>query len=168
MNDLFFLHERGTQSGAQALALSLGNSVAPIICGFLVQSKGWRIYHWLIMALCVFNLILVILFSPETAYARDLHLSVDVTGVNADTQNSISSENGESVRLEEMKGEVVMAETVSNSPVPPQKTLWQELKPWNSPRKDFNLSAAYLRPWVIWAYPSFVWSELTYSLHVVG
>lgn len=168
LNDLFFLHERGTQSGVQALALSIGNSLAPIICGFLVQSKGWRIYHWLITALCGFNFILIVFFSPETAYNRDLHTSMDVTGVDSDLHSSTASANNDSTGQEGMKGEAVMAETISNTTVPARKTFLQELKPWNKPRKDVNILAAYFRPWIVWAYPSFVWAEMTYALHVTG
>ncbi|KAH8816731.1 major facilitator superfamily domain-containing protein [Xylogone sp. PMI_703] len=163
LNDLFFLHERGAQSGIQALALSIGNSLAPIICGFLVESKGWRIYHWLITALCGFNFLLVIFLSPETAYNRNLHSSMDVAGIDADAPDSVSS-----MPQEEFKGEAVMAETISNTEMPAKRTFLQELKPWNTPRKDINLVAAYLRPWIVWAYPSFIWAEITYALHVTA
>src|SRR6266536_1412264 len=79
LNDLFFLHERGTPTGMQALALSIGNSSAPIVCGFLIQSQGWRWYHLLVSILAGINLLLIFFLVPETEYRRDLHQSMDST-----------------------------------------------------------------------------------------
>lgn len=65
LNDLFFLHERGTQSGIQALSLSIGNAVAPVVSGFLIESKGWRWYHWLVVILAGVKWLLIFFSLPR-------------------------------------------------------------------------------------------------------
>src|SRR5258707_14349075 len=108
LNDLFFLHERGTQNGIQALSLSIGNAVAPIVSGFLIQSKGWRWYHWLVVILAGVNWLLIFFLYPETAYARDLHKSMDAAAVSrADVEDNSVKQEAES------KAEVVTVETSS-------------------------------------------------------
>lgn len=37
--DLYFLHERGGKMGIYMTAIAGGNSIGPLICGFVVQSK---------------------------------------------------------------------------------------------------------------------------------
>lgn len=41
VNDLYFLHERGAKMGIYMNAISGGNTIGPLICGFVVQSLGW-------------------------------------------------------------------------------------------------------------------------------
>jgi len=166
LNDLFFLHERGTWAGAQALSLSIGNSLAPIVSGFLIQARGWRSYHWLVSGLCGLNWLLIAFLYPETAYVRDLHNSMDATGVNSESDEPETS----TFDFGDQKSTAVERETNASSPVDriPKKTYFEELKPWSTPRKDVSLWGAYLRPWAIFRLPTFTWVILAYSLHVTA
>lgn len=42
VNDLYFLHERGNMLGIYMNAIAGGNTVGPLICGFVVTSLSWR------------------------------------------------------------------------------------------------------------------------------
>jgi MFS family permease len=42
VNDLYFLHERGFYMGIYMNSISGGNTIGPLICGFVVQNIGWR------------------------------------------------------------------------------------------------------------------------------
>ncbi|KAJ9604691.1 hypothetical protein H2200_010805 [Cladophialophora chaetospira] len=160
LNDLFFLHERGTQNGIQALSLSIGNAVAPIVSGFLIESRGWRWYHWLVVILAGVNWLLIFFLYPETAYARDLHRSMDAAAVTrTDVEDKAPKQEGDS------KAEFVTVET-SNPATSKRKTFIEGLKPWSGVWEENNLLAAYIRPWVVWVYPSFVWGALAFALHV--
>jgi MFS family permease len=166
--DLFFLHERGTQNGIQALSLSIGNAVAPIVSGFLIQSNGWRWYHWLVFILAGLNWLLIFFFFyPETAYSRDLHQSLEATAVlnhrHGDAEQSGDSKQNN--RQLSGKTEVVAVET-SNPALTAKKTVVQELVPWSGSWKGQNLLAAYMRPWAVWVYPSFMWGAVAFALHV--
>ena len=102
LNDIFFLHERGTQAGVQAIWLSWGSSLAPVICGFLIQDKGWRWYHWLVSIMAGVDMILIFFFVPETQYPRDLHKSIDAAGVS-ETGESLSGQETPPSEMNETK-----------------------------------------------------------------
>ena len=163
LNDLFFLHERGTQNGIQALSLSIGNAVAPIVSGFLIESRGWRWYHWLVVILAGVNWLLIFALYPETAYSRDLHQSIDATAVAR--PNGVEDAPPPKEEEVEAKSEVLTVETAGPATVA-EKSFVQGLKPWSGVWRENSLLAAYLRPWAVWAYPSFVWGAVAFALHV--
>jgi MFS family permease len=47
VNDLYFLHERGLMMSIYMSAISGGNTIGPLICGFVVESIGWRWHKWI-------------------------------------------------------------------------------------------------------------------------
>jgi MFS family permease len=47
VNDLYFLHERGFMMGLYMNSISGGNTIGPLICGFVVESIGWRWHKWM-------------------------------------------------------------------------------------------------------------------------
>jgi hypothetical protein len=73
------------------MALSFGNLIAPIVCGFLIQSEGWRWYEWVVSILAGANLLLIFFLAPETDYKRDLHKSIDSTGANSGDEETPTS-----------------------------------------------------------------------------
>ena len=168
LHDLFFLHERGTHAGVQAIWLSWGSSLAPVICGFLIEKKGWRWYHWLTTIMAGANMILIFFLVPETQYRRDLHEALDSVGADEEDMDQSPAEMSQS---EEMKPEAQHknAERVVSRSVPlPKRSFAQELKPWSPVQKDVNLLGSFVRPWATWCYPSVVWSVMSFSIHVCG
>ncbi|KIW12694.1 hypothetical protein PV08_09972 [Exophiala spinifera] len=169
LHDIFFLHERGTQAGVQSIWLSLGSSLAPPICGFLIQDKGWRWYHWLVSILAGADLILLFFVVPETQYNRDMQSSLGAVGAEKENNGRSIDTPPETVDPKIMSGpEVEMLEAQSStiSRVKPKKTYKEELKPWSPVNKEVNLVGSFLRPWATWCYPSVVWSVLSFSIHV--
>jgi MFS family permease len=59
LKDLFFLHERGFQSGILGMVFILFSTLAPLICGYLVAAKGWPWYHWLVSIFAGVNMLLI-------------------------------------------------------------------------------------------------------------
>jgi MFS family permease len=56
-----------------SLCLSGGSQIGPMIAGFLIGAKGWRWLFILCAILIGVNLVLVLLFFPETNYRRVLY-----------------------------------------------------------------------------------------------
>jgi MFS family permease len=174
MHDLFFLHERGTQAGVQAVWLSLGSSLAPVIAGFLIQDAGWRWFQWLCAILAGVDLVLIILFVPETQYPRDLHKALDIAGIGEDVVGEDASEDAREDTAEktinkaapDLRSETVERVSAPSTVAVPKKSFLAELMPWSPVRKDVSLLGAFLRPWATWAYPSMVWGVLSFSIHV--
>lgn len=165
VHDIFFLHERGTQSGVQAIWLCLGSSLAPVVSGFLIERQGWRWFHWLVTIMGGIDLVLIFLLTPETQYHRDLHRALDVACVDED--EVISGKENPSTSHGEGKPAVQATEQVeSRTAIPPKKTYLEQLKPWSRVNRDSNLLGAFARPWATWCYPSVVWTILSFSIHI--
>ncbi|EXJ70650.1 uncharacterized protein A1O5_05640 [Cladophialophora psammophila CBS 110553] len=169
-NDLFFLHERGTQCGVQSVWLSLGASLSPVITGFLIQSKGWRWYKWVLSILAGFDLLWIFFCSPETRYRRNLHESVDVAGADEFSDKSAGTRqslNEIAVSYEEKTTLETSASHQSAIDAPVRKRSYLlELKPWSPVDKDVNVLAAFFRAWATWSYLSIAWAVTSWAIHV--
>lgn len=70
VTDVYFVHQRGTYLALYALALVGSNYFAPVICGFINDSQGYRwVFYWP----TIFNfvvLVFIFLFMEETNYDR--------------------------------------------------------------------------------------------------
>lgn len=65
VNDLYFLHERAGMMGIYMNAISGGNTVGPLICGFVVESLGWRWHKWMAAIFTLANWLVVLFFVAE-------------------------------------------------------------------------------------------------------
>ncbi|KIW90070.1 uncharacterized protein Z519_09501 [Cladophialophora bantiana CBS 173.52] len=170
LHDILFLHERGTQSGVQAIWLSLGSSLAPPICGFLIQDRGWRLYHRLVSIMAGADLILRFFLVPDTQYKRDLNSALDAAGVEENDDMADGQTESHCEMVESKTGsQAIERLEPQRSAVPgikPKKAYLEGLKPWSQVHKDVNLLGSFIRPWATWCYASVVWSVLSFSIHV--
>lgn len=140
---------------------TFGSSMAPVICGYLIQAAGWRWYYWLVTILAGIDVVLIFLFFPETGYRRNLHTSMDITHAIDDA--SFQSDEAEQEKIEKLR---TVSTGNSTSAYPKKMTLMQELKPWSPVDPDVNIVGAFIRPWAVWAFPSMIWGVLAFSLNV--
>lgn len=57
-------------------SISGGNTIGPLICGFVVESIGWRWHKWMAVIFTGINFLAVLLFVPETQFNRDISKSL--------------------------------------------------------------------------------------------
>ncbi|KAL6864634.1 major facilitator superfamily domain-containing protein [Trichoderma novae-zelandiae] len=72
ITDIYFAHERGTYMGWYAWILATSNYFAPVICGFINDSMG---YKWPFYFMAIFSgacFVFLFLFLEETNYDRPL------------------------------------------------------------------------------------------------
>ncbi|KAF2476527.1 MFS general substrate transporter [Lindgomyces ingoldianus] len=165
VNDLYFLHERGAKMGIYMNAISGGNTIGPLICGFIVQSLGWRWHKWIAVIFTAINFVAVLLFVPETRYNRDLgksRLDASTSGLASVSEEGFSVEKIKSSSVKEV------ARQPSSFPVPqvPKKTFLQELSLWSGTPKT-NLVLMAIRPLPMIVYPAVIFSFLCYSISLV-
>jgi MFS family permease len=170
LNELFFLHERGTQAGVQGIWLSFGASFAPVISGFLIKARGWRWFHWLTAILSGINVITIFFCLPETQYPRDLHKAMDVAVAGDFVEHVPQRSTKTEAAISEVEGANVVKLTTTAESNPQRnytkKTSLQDIKPWSPLNKDASLIGAFVRPWALWAYASVAWACLSFSIHV--
>ncbi|KAF2724697.1 MFS general substrate transporter [Polychaeton citri CBS 116435] len=154
VNDIYFLHERANKMSFYTIAISSGNTIGPLICGFIVDSLSWRWMKWIAFILTLVNWLVILAFCPETRYDRS-------------ADNALSS--GSSTPQETIT-EAKTADTAAKDIDPTQfdtverKSWVQGLKLWSGVPRDTNLLLMYIRPLPTIAYPAVIFSFLGYAV----
>ncbi|KAJ5430601.1 Major facilitator superfamily domain general substrate transporter [Penicillium cf. griseofulvum] len=141
VTDMFFLHNRGELIAIYGLSVLGGNELGPMFSGFIVQALGMDWAFWIVTMFVGASLVSMFFFMPETKF----------DGPRPDPfQPKVDGE----------KDQVLVQE----SSLIPKKTFTQELKFWNSGDPDVNLLHVFLRPFVLVAYPTVLWSCCIYGM----
>jgi MFS family permease len=147
ITDIFFLHDRGAKVSMYGLSVLGGNEIGPMISAFIIQTLGmdWAFYI-VAMFICA-NLVSMFFFMPETKF-RGVRPSI--------LRNTLvpTSEKTGGIHVEVSKEEAE----------PKKRTYVQELKFWGQSDPEVNLVRAFVRPFILLAYPTVLWSCLTYGL----
>ena len=147
VTDMFFLHNRGELVAIYGLAVLGGNELGPMFSGFIVQALGMSWAFWIVAMFIAANWISILFFMPETKY----------TGPRPQIIASSSSDVPSSKERERV--------SVSEDFTTVAKKTWlQELQFWSKGDPNVNLLHVFLRPFVLLAYPTVVWSCFVYGL----
>jgi len=177
--DLYFLHERGSKMGIYMNAISGGNTIGPLICGFVVQGSpavylklfnlnipadfhagvGWRWHKWLAVICTGINFLAVLLFVPETQYNRDIGKSLRANTSDTTLQSDDVLEKTVSLTARELPGS-----PASEQIQVPKKTYVQEISLWSGTPSDTNLLKMFIRPFPFIVYPAILFAFLGYAV----
>ncbi|KFZ24527.1 hypothetical protein V502_00993 [Pseudogymnoascus sp. VKM F-4520 (FW-2644)] len=169
VSDLFFIHEHGAMMSIYVVLISSATALGPLIASYMVQySLGtWRDFVWLSAALAGFNLILLILFYPESNFRRPPlptkfrhHLEESQKAAN-DYSNDNSEGKSTESRVEHSLS-IVDPNDVQH--VKHIKVPWHSI--WFSFIKvdhSVNFLKAFLHPLVFLVYPPVVWAIFVYG-----
>ncbi|KAF2099885.1 MFS general substrate transporter [Rhizodiscina lignyota] len=139
--DIFFVHQRGLFTSIMSFTLGAVSNLSSVICGPITNSLGWH-YLFHIMNACLgFQLILLFLFVPETAYERDARYEIDeIADDNLQELAEKEAKDREKLRVLKATEQVEKLETKDSFiPPPPKKTFIQELAVWTGTHSDENL-----------------------------
>lgn len=132
--DVFFAHERGTYMGVYAFVLAGSNFFAPIICGFINDSMGYRWVFYFPAIFCSASFVFLFFFMEETNYDRK------TVGVVEDT-SPIRTPAG-------LSSEKVNVDATAASPFDPEKNAGDSRAP-STAAADLRESATY-KPKTFW------------------
>ncbi|KAK5136176.1 hypothetical protein LTR08_004013 [Meristemomyces frigidus] len=168
VNDLYFLHERGSMLGIYMNAIAGGNTVGPLICGFVVTSLSWRWHKWMAFIFTAVNFVVVLLFCPETRYDRS-ELSQDSATLPLNSKDSTTTPNEESwtgAPAEKTLSASSQELTADDPAFPqlPKKTWLQELSLWSGVPKSTNLLTLFIRPFPLILYPAVIFAFISYAV----
>ena len=134
-----------------------GNTIGPLICGFIITSLSWRWHKWIAFILTFINFVVVFLFVPETRYARGgIRTILAAEGVS-------ETSSSEEVTTAE-KEAYANAQEIEEVNRIPKKTFRQNLSLWSGTPKDTNLFKLFLRPLPLIVYPAVILSFLGFAV----
>ena len=159
VNDLYFLHERANLMSVYMMFISGGNTIGPLICGFVVSNVSWRWFKWLAFILTTINFLAVFFLCPETRYDRSTVALA--TPSTPETSASVSkfSDDEESSMEKTVRANERNCSTAQVKP----KTYAQQLSLWSGVPKETSLLKLFLRPFPMIAYPAVAFSFLGYA-----
>lgn len=164
-------------------AIAGGNTIGPLICGFVITGSTWRVHKWSAFGATALNFLAVLLLVPETRYDRtfladepipsssDESLAVCTPDINQlkDRQQSAATSTLDPDRDAEKASQdprVSAIHSTHRTPSTPilKKTYVQELSLWSGVPKDTNLLKLFLRPLPMFAYPAVILSFLGFAV----
>ncbi|KAI9700908.1 MAG: hypothetical protein M1820_006669 [Bogoriella megaspora] len=166
VNDLYFLHERAGKMSIYMNSISGGNTIGPLICGFIVSGASWRWHKWLAAILSGINFLCVLLFVPETRFNREdlgersLVVSSE-TPLPLITVSRMPNPNAKGI------SHAAAAPSISPSPERAEvlkKTWLQELSLSSGTLRDTRLWQLFIRPFPLIVYPAVVFAFLGYAV----
>ncbi|GIC88950.1 putative MFS transporter [Aspergillus udagawae] len=78
--DLFYERNYASAMATYAFFLSGGSQIGPVIAGYLVASKGWRWFFYLLLILAAVNFVTTFFLLPETLYEVESVTEPDAQG----------------------------------------------------------------------------------------
>ena len=150
-------------------AINGGNTIGPLICGFIITGTTWRWHKWIAFVLTFFNWLAVLLFCPETRYFRSKlnNVSADLTTGPADLSRAHSDDMAPTEETKEAattKFKQVADSLPSRQDQIPKKTWLQEKSLWSGTPKDTNLLKLFVRPLPLIVYPAVILSFLGFAV----
>ena len=151
ITDMFFLHDRGAKVSMYGLSVLGGNELGPMLSAFIIQTLGinWAFY---IVAIFIFaNFVTMFFFMPETKYTGHRPNILGDASEQTMSEKKLSSSSHIEISDTE-KGELK------------KRSFVQQLALWGSPDPTVSLTRAFMRPFILLAYPTVLWSCLIYGL----
>jgi MFS family permease len=162
VTDIFYLHERGEKISVYGLGVLGGNEIGPLVSAFIIQALSMR-WAFFIIAISIFiNQITLIFFMPETKFlgVRPQILAAAQSDEPAEKEQP---DEGAKTRVDQVENS--SDEHDSNQAFEiPRKSYFKSLAFCSVVDPNVSLRKTFLRPFVLMAYPTVIWSSLIYGL----
>lgn len=162
VNDLYFLHERANLMSIYMLFISGGNTIGPLICGFIVSSVSWRWFKWLAFILTAINFLAVVFLCPETRYDR-CAVPVTIPSTPSTTASSTCVSKFSDDEESTVEKTISANQRDFGSAQMKPKTYVQQLSLWSGVPRETSLLKLFLRPFPMIAYPAVAFAFLGYA-----
>ncbi|KAI1467128.1 MFS general substrate transporter [Daldinia caldariorum] len=172
INDIYFLHERGSKMAWNLIMLAFGSSIGPLIGGYLIESKGLKWGKWLSAIFLGVNLLMIIFFVPETRFNRSLNAS-DSSDQNAkpiqtpetatDAEASSSLDRSDAAHPEKSTTNT-HSSLLPTDPSIPRKPYFALLNPWSGTTSGESFFDLMFRPIPLIVYPACLMATFIYSI----
>ncbi|KAK3075915.1 hypothetical protein LTR53_000344 [Teratosphaeriaceae sp. CCFEE 6253] len=163
VNDIFFLHERGSKLGYYTVCLCWG-STGPLYAGYMLAGGySWRLYFYVETAFAGALLILAFLFVEETTYKRHTPSGPAIPNPNGEKRVYGQDElDGSKSSQEKVEGGAVEVVTM----VPPRRTFVETLKPWSGVNADEQFFMTIVRSFSYFLVPAVLWVVTSFGIYI--
>lgn len=145
-------------------AINGGNTIGPLICGFIVTSLSWRWHKWIAFILVFINFVVVLLFCPETRYARSGVRTISAEeGVSETPSSDDIPAHDEAGKMATANEKDIGTHPTERDQVP-RKTFVQNISLRSGTPKDTNLFKLFIRPLPLIVYPAVILSFLGFAV----
>ncbi|CAA7268049.1 unnamed protein product [Cyclocybe aegerita] len=72
IEQIYFVHERGSRTVIWSFAIMSGITLGPLLYSYVVQNLSWQMGFWLVTIPFGISLVLTFFFVPETSYIREV------------------------------------------------------------------------------------------------
>ncbi|KAF5546700.1 hypothetical protein FNAPI_8718 [Fusarium napiforme] len=131
ISDLYFVHERGFYVSIPIFLLGALSNGVSIIGGVIITNLGWKYNFHILLAFLGFQLILVILFCPETTYNRSAIYNIDRVGSQVDLDEKQNQEQAQLEHVEKASVTLGNDADASFQNIPAKKTFLQDMALYN-------------------------------------
>lgn len=155
VGDLFFVHERGLWTMVITFTLTCVSNLISVVAGSITFSLGWHYLFHILNACLGLQLILLLLFVPETSYIRASSEAEAAIGQQSmlDTNSADAIEKEGAAIVDGLSRHVETPSACMPSPTaadaPKKKTFWQELAVYNGTFTDESLLGLVIAPFVV-------------------
>lgn len=144
VTDIFFLHDRGAKISMYGLSVLGGNELGPLLSAFIIQNLGMAWAFYIVAAFIGLNLVTMFFFMPETRF----------TGERPSTMFQRPATLDEKQRV----AHVEVSDTTTKHSFKRHLAICSKGDP------AISLLKVFLRPFVLLAYPTVIWSCLVYGM----
>lgn len=149
ITDIFFLHDRGEKVSLYGLAVLAGNELGPVFSALIIQRLGTEWAFYIIGIFIHVNAFTILFAMPETKYTGPRPLTI--------------SHEAEQVIIVHQHDEARRDSLVCIDGHIRKKSAWRDLVFWTDPDPNVSLFKAFLRPFVLFTYPTVMWASVVYG-----
>ncbi|EMC94711.1 hypothetical protein BAUCODRAFT_557925 [Baudoinia panamericana UAMH 10762] len=158
VNDIFFLHERGSKLGYYTVCLCWG-STGPLYAGYMLAGGySWRLFFYVETAFAGLLLILAFLFVEETTYKRDSPSGPALP--NPDGEKRVFGQD------EVLDSKTATHHVEVQTLVPPRRTFIETLKPWSAINHDESFFLTIIRSFSYFLVPAVLWVVTSFGIYI--
>lgn len=166
VNDIFFLHERGTKLGVYTICLCLG-SLGPLFAGYMLNGGySWRLFFYVEFAFAVALLVFAFFVVEETTYHRKpapaLSSDENVARVSSGADGA-TADKERATAIERAAVPTNGGVTISGDVIPKRKSFAEQLKFWGVWEHDADFFIMMARSFTYFLVPHVFWVVTTYG-----
>ncbi|KKA28954.1 hypothetical protein TD95_000914 [Thielaviopsis punctulata] len=162
VNDIFFLHERGTRLGYYTMALCLG-ATGPLYAGYMLGAGySWRLFFYVEFAFAAALTIASFLLVEETYYVRKSATAAAAGAPKAEAEAAPDAAPLDAI-AEAADGR---SSSASSATIPPRRPFTSTLKVWGVWDHDSDFFIMMARSFTYFLVPHVFWVVTTYGIFI--